>query len=73
MGWVDGLAQSHIVVAANRVAEWLVVHVATYLEVHATTHVFDHQTVATGLVAAEVDVPHIGADEALATGLVGRC
>ena len=70
---VDRLAQTHIVVTANRVAIGLVVDVVANLEVHAAPHVFYYKSVAAWLGSLEVDIPHIGADEGFAAGLFLRC
>ena len=64
------LAETHVVVAAHRVAVGLEIDVGGDVEVHATTHILDYQTVTARGRALEVDVPHVGADEALLTGLL---
>ena len=70
---VDRLAQTHVVVSANRVAIRLVVDVVADLEVHAAAHILYYQSVAAGLGSLEVDVPYIGADKGFAAGFVLRC
>ena len=64
------LAKTHIVVAAHRVTERLVIHVGSNVEVHAAAYILHHQTIAPGCSALEVDVPHVGSDERLLSSLL---
>ena len=67
---VDWFTQTHIVVAPDRIAVGLVIHLTANLKVHATAHILYHQTVAARCCALEVDVPHIGAYQILTTSLL---
>ena len=64
------LAKTHIVVAAYRVTERLVIHIGSNVEVHAAAYILHHQTIAPGGSALEVDVPYVGTDQRLCTGLL---
>ena len=66
------LSETHVIIATNRVAIRLEVDVRRDVEVHRAAHVLNHQTVTACKGTAEVDVPHIGADEGLLAGLVLR-
>ena len=69
---VDGLAQTHVVVAAHRVVIWLEVDVLGDVEIHAAAHVLNDESIAPGAIAFEVDVPHIGTYQVLTTRLLRR-
>ena len=73
MGWVDGLAKAHIVIATNRVAIRLVIDVVSDFEIHAATDILYYQAIATSFIRLEVDIPYIGSDKSLAASLVLRC
>ena len=60
-----GFAQTHVVIAANGVAERLVVDVGSDVEVHAAAYILDDEAVAAWGRTTEVDVPHIGTHEVL--------
>ena len=68
LGGIDWLAQTHVIIASNRIAVGLVVNVVLYLEVHTTAHILYYQSVTTRFVGAKVDIPYIGTYQTLTAG-----
>ena len=62
--------KTHIIIAAHGIAERLEVDIIGDVEVHRAAYILHHEAIAPWTMTAEVNVPHIGADQTLATGLL---
>ena len=68
LGGIDWLAQTHVVITANGIAERLIIDVVVHLEIHTAAHILYYQSVTTRFVGAKVDIPYIGTYQTLTAG-----
>ena len=69
---IDRLAQTHIVVAPQRVAVRLEIDVVVNVKIHTAADILNHKAVATRFVALEINVPDIRTGHIPAVCLVAR-
>ena len=68
---VDRFAQTHVIVATQRVTIGLIIYLWIDVEVHTTAYILNDKTITARSRYLEIDIPHIGADKILLTCLIG--